>query len=126
MKFHLLFTKLFLTTFLRSGLECVYPSLVKEFYANLNYNNGLVTSFVRRRSIYLDAKRIGEILGYEEGGLTVYTSRKWDPALNLSYHDALASIFTRISLSDGVTPTHKSLGHVYVQLHRLITHIILP
>ncbi|MED6200190.1 hypothetical protein PIB30_082662 [Stylosanthes scabra] len=78
------------------------------------------------RNVYLDAERIGNILGYTDDGLTVYTSRKWNPALNLSYHDALACICTRISLSDGITPTHKSLGPVYAQLHRIITHIILP
>ncbi|MED6132898.1 hypothetical protein PIB30_023155 [Stylosanthes scabra] len=73
--------------------ERVYPNLVKELYANMNYDNGLITSFVQRRNIYVDSERIGEI-----SGLTVYTSRKWDPALNLSYHDALACIYTRIPL----------------------------
>ncbi|MED6210972.1 hypothetical protein PIB30_069226 [Stylosanthes scabra] len=90
------------------------------------YHNALISSYVRRRNVYLDAERIGEILGYTDDGLTVYTSGKWDPVLNLSYPDALACICTRISLSDGVTPTHKSLGPVYAQLHRIITHIILP
>ncbi|MED6123726.1 hypothetical protein PIB30_052034 [Stylosanthes scabra] len=86
------------------------------------YNNGLISSYVRRRNVYLDAERIGEILGYTDDGLMVYTSGKWDPALNMSYHDALACICTRISLSDGVTPTHKSLGPIYAQLHRIITN----
>ncbi|MED6174518.1 hypothetical protein PIB30_069824, partial [Stylosanthes scabra] len=106
--------------------EPVYPELVKEFYANMYYHNGLISSYVRRRNVYLDTERIGDILGYTDDGLTVYTSGKWDPALNLSYHDALACICTRISLSDGISPTHKSLGPVYAQLHRIITHIILP
>ncbi|MED6138726.1 hypothetical protein PIB30_077150 [Stylosanthes scabra] len=106
--------------------EPFYPELVKDFYANMYYHNGLISSYVRRRNVYLDAERIGEILGYTDDGLTVYTSGKWDPVLNLSYHDALACICTRISLSDGVTPTHKSLGPVYAQLHCIITHIILP
>ncbi|MED6128218.1 hypothetical protein PIB30_095468 [Stylosanthes scabra] len=90
------------------------------------YHNGLISSYVRKRNVYLDAERIDDILGYTDDGLTVYTSGKWDPALNLSYHDALACICTRISLSDGFTPTHKSLGPVYAQFHRIITHIILP
>ncbi|MED6175647.1 hypothetical protein PIB30_080370 [Stylosanthes scabra] len=106
--------------------ESVYPELVKEFYANMYYHNGLISSYVRRRNVYLDAERISEILGYTNDGLTVYTSGKWDPALNLSYHDTLACICTRISLSDGFTPTHKSLGPVYAQLDRIITYIILP
>ncbi|MED6185073.1 hypothetical protein PIB30_053531 [Stylosanthes scabra] len=89
------------------------PPLYKSFYDE-------------RRNVYLDAERIGEILGYTDDGLTVYTSGKWNPALNLSYHDALVCICTRISLSDSVTPTHKSLGPIYAQLHRIITHIILP
>ncbi|MED6165540.1 hypothetical protein PIB30_100503 [Stylosanthes scabra] len=37
-----------------------------------------------------------------------------------------ACICTRTSLCDGFTPTHKSLGPVFAQLHRIITHIILP
>ncbi|MED6124530.1 hypothetical protein PIB30_059771 [Stylosanthes scabra] len=106
--------------------ECVYPEMVKEFYANMYYHNGLISSYVRRRNVYLDAERIGEILGYTDEGLTVYTSGKWDSDLNLSYNDALACICTRISLNDGVTPTHRSLGPVYAQLHHIITHIILP
>ncbi|MED6115736.1 hypothetical protein PIB30_093563 [Stylosanthes scabra] len=91
--------------------ERVYPEWV-EFYANMYYHNGLISSYVRRMNVYLDAERIGEILGYTDEGLTVYTSGKWDLALNLSYSDALACICTRISLSDGVTPTHRSLGPV--------------
>ncbi|MED6161924.1 hypothetical protein PIB30_065441 [Stylosanthes scabra] len=33
---------------------------------------------------------------------------------------------SRISLGDGVTPTHQSLGPVNAQLHCIVTHIILP
>ncbi|MED6197957.1 hypothetical protein PIB30_061686 [Stylosanthes scabra] len=76
------------------------PPLYKSFYDE-------------KRNVYLDAERIGDILGYTDDSLTVYTSEKWDPALNLSYHDALACICNRISLSDGFTPTHKSLGPVH-------------
>ncbi|MED6165909.1 hypothetical protein PIB30_104056 [Stylosanthes scabra] len=85
--------------------EPVYPDSVKEFYANMYYHNGLISSYVRKRNVYLDAERIGDILGYTDDGLTVYTSGKWDPALNLSYHDAIACICTRTSLCDGFTPT---------------------
>ncbi|MED6188966.1 hypothetical protein PIB30_091026 [Stylosanthes scabra] len=49
-----------------------------------------------------------------------------NPALNISYSGTLAYICTRISLSDRVTPTHRSLGPVYAQLHHVITHIIMP
>ncbi|MED6129194.1 hypothetical protein PIB30_105500, partial [Stylosanthes scabra] len=63
--------------------EPVYPDLVKEFYANMYYHNELISSYVRKRNVYLDAERIGDILGYTDDGLTVYTSGKWDPALNL-------------------------------------------
>ncbi|MED6162017.1 hypothetical protein PIB30_066382 [Stylosanthes scabra] len=96
--------------------EPVYPDLVKEFYANMYYHNGLISSYIRKRNVYLDAERIGDILGYTDDGLTVYTSGKWDPALNLSYHDAIACICTKTSLCDGFTPTHKSLGDRHTAL----------
>ncbi|MED6171061.1 hypothetical protein PIB30_037177 [Stylosanthes scabra] len=33
---------------------------------------------------------------------------------------------TKRNLNDGVTPTHKSLGPIYAQLHRIVNHISLP
>ncbi|MED6115917.1 hypothetical protein PIB30_095244 [Stylosanthes scabra] len=107
-------------------MKRVYPEIVKEFYVNMYYHNGLISSYVRRRNVYLDVERIGESLGYTDEGLTVYTPGKWDSDLNLSYHEALTCICTRISLNDGVTQPHKSLVPIYAQLHRIITHIIMP
>ncbi|MED6137021.1 hypothetical protein PIB30_061138 [Stylosanthes scabra] len=122
-------------TMLRNNLfwknSVVDRPLCDSFLADLNHlkRKGLdFTDMIAFEgwNVYLDVERIGEILGYTDEGLTVYTSGKWDSDLNISYHDALAYICTRISLNDGVTPTHKSLGPVYAQLHCIIIHIILP
>ncbi|XLT08179.1 hypothetical protein HN51_053972 [Arachis hypogaea] len=106
--------------------EKIYPDLVKQFYSNLSYKEGRIASFVKGKVIILDKYHISKALDYQNTGLDVYTSGKWDETLNVSYFEALSTVCVNIPLLEGTTPTHKSRGPIRTQLHRIINHIILP
>ncbi|QHN93670.1 uncharacterized protein DS421_17g594640 [Arachis hypogaea] len=95
----------------------VYPLLVKHFYANMTYHEGSVHSYVKGRDIVLNDGTISDSLKYTDVGPCAYTSVKWDEGVDISFSDALAHICEHISLIDGITPTHKTLGYERAQLH---------
>ncbi|MED6211835.1 hypothetical protein PIB30_077392, partial [Stylosanthes scabra] len=63
---------------------------------------------------------------YKDSGLRVFTTGKWNPNLKLDYLVAIHLIYENFAKCSGLTPTHETLGPVNAQLHRTITHFILP
>lgn len=47
----------------------IFPDVMKAFYTNLSYNNGVISSFVRGNSFLADAGDLGKILGIPSKGL---------------------------------------------------------
>ncbi|MED6135968.1 hypothetical protein PIB30_051621 [Stylosanthes scabra] len=76
-------------------------------------------SYIKGRAIMIDKARLGGVLCYTEIGSDVCTSGNSEKSLNLSYKEALAFICENPSALDGVIATHKSLGPVRAQLHRI-------
>ncbi|MED6122809.1 hypothetical protein PIB30_043399 [Stylosanthes scabra] len=76
-------------------------------------------SYVKGRAIMINKAKLSGVLGYTEIGSDVCTSGNWKKSLNLSYKEALACICENPSALDGVIATHKSLGPIRAQLHRI-------
>ncbi|MED6157544.1 hypothetical protein PIB30_024092 [Stylosanthes scabra] len=70
--------------------------------------------------------KIPKALGYHETRTCVFTSGKWDTSMGVDYLVAVKSICESIAECAKLTPTHKALGLVNAQLHRIINHYILP
>ncbi|KAL4287116.1 hypothetical protein AHAS_Ahas19G0154000 [Arachis hypogaea] len=104
----------------------VYPDLVRVFYANIYCSKESVHSYVKDHQIYLNKKIIGGALDYYDAGVNADIFKKWDNNLGISHKDVLANICENISLMDGVTSNHRGLDLAKAQLHRLITHILMP
>ncbi|MED6159500.1 hypothetical protein PIB30_042823 [Stylosanthes scabra] len=104
----------------------VYPDLVYEFYSNTFYQDRHIGSFVKNFEIILDMFKIVEALGYHETGIYVFTYGKWNKNLGVDYLIAVKSICENFAKCTNLNPTHKALGPVNAQLHRIINHYILP
>ncbi|MED6128254.1 hypothetical protein PIB30_095877, partial [Stylosanthes scabra] len=76
--------------------------------------------------ILLDRYKIAEALGYHETGICVFTSSKRDKQLGVDYLVAVKTISENFAEYVNLNPTHKALGVVNAQLHRIINHYLLP
>ena len=46
--------------------------------------------------------------------------------MSMSFEFVVAAICVNVHLLDGEKVTHKALGYKWAQLHRIISHFILP
>ncbi|XP_028067631.1 uncharacterized protein LOC114270365 [Camellia sinensis] len=112
-------------------LDCViYPTLIKEFFANLSYDTQsaphTLNCFVKGVSFTLDPTIINSILKTSNDGERVTPTVATLHLPNYSYLIGLRFLTNNPELHDQVTVSEKDLSLELRLLHHIITHNIIP
>ena len=98
--------------------EVTYVDLVREFYQNLNYGNGSVTSTVKGIDICLDSRILGEILQLPSEGYSYMELPIKEEGIRIILGEAFSGSLNRLEA--------KLLSIEMRVLHQIVTKLFFP
>lgn len=110
----------------------VYLNLVRIFYSNMEISvNRLdrIITYAGGVPIEFDVEDLNKILGPQDIGHHIYTSRKTFSFADFDHHRGVRSIYRRRDLTNDICalPFHSQLLNLQVRiLHTILQHIVTP
>lgn len=102
-----------------------YPSLVQQFYTNLECHGDSYTTFVKGKSLYFSVMDFGSILNVFSSGVCPFTKKG---ALHFPFTplEQLQIVMNNNQLTDVFTPKTVDVSPISCVLHHIVRYNLLP